>query len=190
MVVRELVLALAAASGMCRRRHCPRCAHVPAQAVVTTTERNVPPETAALMPTAAPKQPQTIKVAADAAYIGNCNLRNITAPAADTQRRSAENRICRMAPSRCDRRLHPAACKQNRKTALQSFGERESKAAKKYYLLTRGLRPDWQSTRRPPDADGAARLQAEVFSSTDMSPKKMIDFSFRCLAAKRLCEAF
>lgn len=39
---------------------------------VITTERNVPPETAAPVPTAAPKQPQTT-AAVDAAYIGNRN---------------------------------------------------------------------------------------------------------------------
>ena len=44
----------------------------PAQAVVITTERNVPPETAAPVPTDAPKQPQTT-AAVQAAYIGNCN---------------------------------------------------------------------------------------------------------------------
>lgn len=45
----------------------------PAQAVVITTERQrARPETAAPVPTAAPKQPQTT-AAADAAYIGNRN---------------------------------------------------------------------------------------------------------------------
>ena len=43
-----------------------------ARPVSTTPGRNVPPETAAPVPTAAPKQPQTT-AAVDAAYIGNRN---------------------------------------------------------------------------------------------------------------------
>lgn len=58
----ELVLALAVTAG-CAGVATVREVRSPAQAVVITTERNVPPETAAPMPTAA----------ADAAYIGNRN---------------------------------------------------------------------------------------------------------------------
>ena len=67
----ELVLALAVTAG-CAGVAIVREAHAPVQAVVITTEHNVPPETAAPVPTAAPKQPQTT-AAADAAYIGNRN---------------------------------------------------------------------------------------------------------------------
>ena len=67
----ELVLALAVTAG-CAGVATVREARSPAQAVVITTERNVPPETAVPVPTAAPKQPQTT-AAADAAYIGNRN---------------------------------------------------------------------------------------------------------------------
>ena len=65
------MLALAVTAG-CAGVATVREVRSPAQAVVITTERNVPPETAAPMPTAAPKQPQTT-AAADAAYIGNRN---------------------------------------------------------------------------------------------------------------------
>lgn len=58
----ELVLALAVTAG-CAGVATVREVRSPAQAVVITTERNVPPETAAPMPNAA----------ADAAYIGNRN---------------------------------------------------------------------------------------------------------------------
>ena len=67
----ELVLALAVTAGWAGVATI-REVRSPAQAVVITTERNVPPETAAPVPTAAPKQPQTT-AAADAAYIGNRN---------------------------------------------------------------------------------------------------------------------
>ena len=67
----ELVLALAVTAG-CAGVATVREARSPAQAVVITTERNVPPETAAPVPTAAPKQPQAT-AAADVAYIGNRN---------------------------------------------------------------------------------------------------------------------
>lgn len=67
----ELVLALAVTAG-CAGAATVREMRSPAQAVVITTERNVPPETAAPVPTDAPKQPQTT-AAADAAYIGNRN---------------------------------------------------------------------------------------------------------------------
>ena len=66
-----IVIALAVTAG-CAGVATVREVRSPAQAVVITTERNVPPETAAPMPTAAPKQPQTT-AAADAAYIGNRN---------------------------------------------------------------------------------------------------------------------
>ena len=58
----ELVLALAVTAG-CAGFAAVREVRSPAQAVVITTERSVPPETAAPVPTAA----------ADAAYIGNRN---------------------------------------------------------------------------------------------------------------------
>lgn len=67
----ELVLALAVTAG-CAGVATVREVRSPAQAVVITTERNVPPETAVPVPTDAPKQPQTT-AAADAAYIGNRN---------------------------------------------------------------------------------------------------------------------
>lgn len=67
----ELVLALAVTAG-CAGAATVREVRSPAQAVVITTERNVPPETAAPVPTDAPKQPQTT-AAVDAAYIGNRN---------------------------------------------------------------------------------------------------------------------
>ena len=67
----ELVLALAVTAG-CAGVATVREMRSPAQAVVITTERNVPPETAAPVPTAAPKQPQPT-AAVDAAYIGNRN---------------------------------------------------------------------------------------------------------------------
>lgn len=67
----ELVLALAVTAG-CAGVATVREMRSPAQAVVITTERNVPPETAAPVPTAAPKQPQ-MTTAVQAAYIGNCN---------------------------------------------------------------------------------------------------------------------
>ena len=58
-----------------------------------TTERNVPPETAAPVPTAAPKQPQTT-AAADAAYIGNCNsMKYHRADCRYAAQIKAENRI-------------------------------------------------------------------------------------------------
>ncbi len=65
----ELVLALAVTAGYAGAVTV-RGARSPAQAVVITTERNVPPETAAPAPTVAPKQPQTT-AAAEAAYVGN-----------------------------------------------------------------------------------------------------------------------
>ena len=65
------MLALAVTAG-CAGVATVREARSPAQAVVITTERNVPPETAAPVPTAAPKQPQAT-AAADVAYIGNRN---------------------------------------------------------------------------------------------------------------------
>lgn len=92
MVV-ELVLALAVTAG-CAGVATAREAHAPAQAVVITTERNVPPETAAPMPTAAPKQPQTT-AAADAAYIGNRNsMKYHRAGCRYAAQVKAENRIC------------------------------------------------------------------------------------------------
>lgn len=65
----ELVLALAVTAGYAGAVTV-RGASSPAQAVVITTERNVPPETAAPAPTPAPEQPQTT-AAAEAAYVGN-----------------------------------------------------------------------------------------------------------------------
>ena len=67
----ELVLALAVTAG-CAGVATVREVRSPAQAVVITTERGVPPEIAAPVPTAPPKQPQAT-AAADAAYIGNRN---------------------------------------------------------------------------------------------------------------------
>ncbi|MFR6425236.1 MAG: hypothetical protein ACLUNO_06550 [Oscillospiraceae bacterium] len=38
---------------------------------------------------------------------------------------------------------------------LREYGDAASAAVKKHYFLTRGLRPDLQRTRCPPEADGA-----------------------------------
>lgn len=67
----ELVLALAVTAGYAGVATV-REAHAPAQAVVITTERSVPPETAAPVPAAQPEQPQATD-AVQAAYIGNRN---------------------------------------------------------------------------------------------------------------------
>lgn len=67
----ELVLALAVTAGYAGIATV-REARSPAQAVVITTERNVPPETAALPPETAPETPKPT-AAVQAAYVGNRN---------------------------------------------------------------------------------------------------------------------
>lgn len=67
----ELVLALAVTAGYAGIATV-REARSPAQAVVITTERSVPPETAALPPETAPETPKPT-AAVQAAYVGNRN---------------------------------------------------------------------------------------------------------------------
>lgn len=88
----ELVLALAVTAG-CAGVATVREVRSPAQAVVITTERSVPPETAAPAPTDEPKQPQTT-AAVDAAYIGNRNsMKYHRADCRYAAQIKAENRI-------------------------------------------------------------------------------------------------
>ena len=88
----ELVLALAVTAGYAGVATV-REAHAPAQAVVITTERSVPPETAAPVPTAPPEQPQTT-AAVQAAYIGNRNsMKFHSADCRYAAQIKAENRI-------------------------------------------------------------------------------------------------
>lgn len=70
-----------------------REAHAPAQAIVITTERNVPPETAAPVPAAPPEQPQAT-AAVQAAYVGNRNsMKYHSADCRYAAQVKAENRI-------------------------------------------------------------------------------------------------
>lgn len=88
----ELVLALAVTAGYAGVATV-REAHAPAQAIVITTERNVPPETAAPVPAAPPEQPQTT-AAVQAAYVGNRNsMKFHSADCRYAAQVKAENRI-------------------------------------------------------------------------------------------------
>lgn len=88
----ELVLALAVTAGYAGVATV-REAHAPAQAVVITTERNVPPETAAPVPAAPPEQPQAT-AAVQAAYVGNRNsMKYHSADCRYAAQVKAENRI-------------------------------------------------------------------------------------------------
>ena len=88
----ELVLALAVPAGYAGVATV-REAHAPAQAIVITTERSVPPETAAPVPAAPPEQPQTT-AAVQAAYIGNRNsMKFHSAGCRYAAQVKAENRI-------------------------------------------------------------------------------------------------
>lgn len=88
----ELVLALAVTTGYAGIATV-REAHAPAQAVVITTERSVPPETAALPPETAPETPKpTAAVQAD--YVGNRNsMKFHSADCRYAAQVKAENRI-------------------------------------------------------------------------------------------------
>lgn len=88
----ELVLALAVTAGYAGVATV-REAHAPAQAIVITTERSVPPETAAPVPAAPPEHPQTT-AAVQAAYIGNRNsMKFHSADCRYAAQVKAENRI-------------------------------------------------------------------------------------------------
>lgn len=137
----ELVLALAVTAG-CAGVATVREARSPAQAVVITTERNVPPETAAPVPTDEPKQPQTT-AAADAAYIGNRNsMKYHRADCRYAAQIKAENCIAfDSAEQARPRATHPAAraSRKQQKTALPCFGSAVFKAVKKCCFLTKGF---------------------------------------------------
>ena len=88
----ELVLALAVTAGYAGVATV-REAHAPAQAIVITTERNVPPETAAPVPAAPPEQPQAT-AAVQAAYVGNrSSMKFHSADCRYAAQVKAENRI-------------------------------------------------------------------------------------------------
>ena len=88
----ELVLALAVTAGYAGIATV-REARSPAQAVVITTERNVPPETAALPPETAPETPKPT-AAVQAAYVGNRNsMKFHSADCRYAAQVKAENRI-------------------------------------------------------------------------------------------------
>lgn len=95
----ELVLALAVTAGYAGVATV-REAHAPAQAIVITTERNVPPETAALPPETIALPPETAPetpkptAAVQAAYVGNRNsMKFHSADCRYAAQVKAENRI-------------------------------------------------------------------------------------------------
>ncbi len=74
---------------------------------------------------------------------------------------------------------------------MTAHGKRRARfeAVKKYYFLTKGLRPDCSARavrRRQTARTFAGR---DVFSPPHMSPEKMIELFFTAPAVK-LCEAF